>query len=113
MTIIRRLIRTDGTTQDLPAGISITAIRELMGAEGLDTVNLHHLGMPLHVMFVDDGGYETAMIDHGGNHFEMRPTRAIKPLNREATRLYHLNCKPGVEHQIVGDVVIVPDEDSQ
>jgi len=111
MLLIRRLIRTDGSTRELAPGLSLSAIRELMGADGLDTVILRHMGEPLHVMMVDDAGWEFEIIEHSPNHFEQRPTRARKPVNAEATRLYHLNCKPGVEHQIVGDVVVVPDLD--
>jgi hypothetical protein len=111
MTLIRKLIRTDGTSQDLPAAVTMKEVHELIGADGLDTVSLHHLGTPLHVMMVDDRGYEFEVIEHAGNHFEHRPTRALKPVNVEATRLYLLNCKPGTTHQIVGDVVVLPDED--
>ena len=110
MTMIRRLIRTDGTSVELEPGLSFDEIHKLIGAETLDT-DLHHLGHPLHVMLVDDRGYEFETIEHSPGNFENRVTRARKPLNQEATRLYHLNCKPGVEHQIVGDVVILPDED--
>ena len=106
----RQLIRTDGTTIDLPAPVSMQRMHELIGAATLDTVSLHHMGEPLHVMLVDDNGYETVTIEHDG-YTEMRPIRARKPINIEATRLYHLNCLPGTTHQIVGDVVIVPDED--
>ncbi len=34
-----------------------------------------------------------------------------KPVNAKATQLYHANCLPGTTHQIVGDVVIVLDDD--
>lgn len=112
MPLIRKLIRCDGTSKALPPGMSLSAIRELIGAaDGLDTVPLHHLGEPLHVMLVDDRGYDFEVIQHSPGHFEHRATHARKPLNPEATRLYHMNCKPGVTHQIVGDVVVVPDLD--
>ena len=39
------------------------------------------------------------------------PAKPRKPINEKATALYHANCRPGTTHQIVGDVVIVPDED--
>lgn len=107
---MRKLIRTDGTTVDLPHPISINDICELIGAKVLDTVNLHHMGHPLHVMSVDDQGYESRAVTEG-NHTTMVTIRALRPLNPEATRLYHLNCEPGTTHQIVGDVVICPDED--
>lgn len=108
---LRRLIRTDGTSQELPQGLSWPELYALMGAETFDTVSLHHLGDPLHVMLVDDDGYEVEEIQHSPTHFERRPTRARKPVNVEATRLYHLNCVPGVTHQIVGDVIVLPDDD--
>lgn len=106
----RQLIRIDGTVQELPKRLSMRKIRELIGAEALDTVSLHHMGLPLHVMIVDDHGYDTKAITDG-NSTLLVPMKARKPVNAEATRLYHLNCMPGTTHQIVGDVVIVPDED--
>jgi hypothetical protein len=107
----RRLIRADGTTIDLPDPLPNHRLAALIGAAATDTVILRHMGHPLHVMVVDDLGYETELIDHGDGHFESRCVRARKPVNAEATQLYHLNCLPGTTHQIVGDVVIVPDED--
>jgi hypothetical protein len=111
MTLIRRLIRTDGTTLELERGLSWKTIHELLGTESVDTVPLHHLGQPLHVMIVDDNGYETKTVRHHPGHFEVLPVRACKPVNVEATRLYHANCRPGTTHQIVGDVLVMPDED--
>ena len=108
--IVRLLIRCDGTTEKLPGPVSIDEICKLIGAATLDTVNQHHMGQPLHVMCVDDNGYATRAEPIEGGTF-LRAVRALKPVNAEATRLYHLNCLPGTTHQIVGDVVIVPDED--
>lgn len=108
--VTRLLIRTDGTQQVLPGPVSSAEIHKLIGAECLDTVSLHHMGRPLHVMMIDDHGYDTEEVVDG-HIFTMKPVRALKPVNVEATRLYHLNCQPGTVHQIVGDVVIVPDED--
>ncbi|GAP37344.1 hypothetical protein ABXN37_19660 [Piscinibacter sakaiensis] len=108
---MRRLIRADGTSQDLPQPISIAEINRLIGAQVTDTVNLRHLGQPLHVMVVDDLGYETEQVEPIPGQIELRPIRARKPVNEEATRLYLANCRPGTTHQIVGDVVVVPDED--
>ena len=107
---MRKLIRANGTTMDLPAGLSMRHIAGLIGAEMLDTVSLHHMGRPLHVLVCDDHGWETETIDHG-SHIELRPTRALNPLNVEATRLYLANSVPDTEHQIVGDCVVVPDDD--
>lgn len=111
MTLIRRLIRADGTSVELERGVSWETIHQLIGAATVDTVPLHHLGEPLHVMIVDDNGYETRTVEHRPGHIEVVPVRPLKPINAEATRLYHLNCEPGVTHQIVGDVVVMPDED--
>lgn len=109
---MRRIIRCDGSIEELPAPLGLRELARLIGADTLDTVNLRHMGDPLHVMLVDDHGYETEVVDHGGGHIELKPVRARKPLNPEATRLYLANCTPDTEHQVVGDVAIVPDEDS-
>lgn len=107
---MRRLIKTDGTTQDFDTPQTLEQIRNLIGADALDTVNLRHMGYPLHVMAVEDKGYETRAVVEG-NVTTLVPTRARKPVNLEATKLYHLNCIPGTTHQIVGDVFISPDDD--
>jgi hypothetical protein len=85
-------------------------IERLIGAECLDTVALHHMGHPLHVMLVDDAGWETMTVEteHG---ITLVPVRARKPVNHHATRLYRLNRAGPSDHLIVGDVVICPDED--
>lgn len=103
------IIRVDGTREqhEIPKGDAIGAIRRLIGAAGCDTVNLRNGS----VMIVDDGGYETEMVDHGNGRFELKPTRARKPVNPAATKLYHSICRPGTTHQIVGDVAIALDED--
>lgn len=109
--MMRRLIRIDGTVLDLPEPVPYAKLGEPIGAAVTDTINLHHMGEPLHVMVVDDLGYETQQIDHGRGVFESRWVRARKPVNAEATRLYHLDCLPGTTHQIAGDVLVVPDQD--
>lgn len=106
----RRIIRTDGTTQELPEPLPVAKLLERIGAGTGDTVCLPHMGEPLHVMLVDDNGYEIKVIEKE-NATHLVPTKARKPVNAEATRLYHLNCRPGTTHQIVGDVAIVPDDD--
>jgi hypothetical protein len=108
---MRKLIKTDGTEIDLIGPTSMEDIRRMIGANMLDTVGLRHMGLPLHVMCVDDGGWECEDVQHSATHFERRPVRALKPINEKATELYLANCRPGTTHQIVGDVVIVPDED--
>jgi hypothetical protein len=107
---VRMLIRTDGTTQVFDKPIPFDEICRLIDAGATDTVALHHMGHPLHVMIVDDLGYDTkAIVD--GNSTLLVPVKARKPVNLKATELYHANCMPGTTHQIVGDVVVVPDED--
>jgi hypothetical protein len=90
----RRLIRADGSCELLSARLSMAAIRTMIRADGLDTVNLRHLGHPLVVMLVDDNGQAKGL-----------------PVNRIATSLYWANCVPGTDHQIRGDVVVVEDDD--
>lgn len=107
---MRRLYRTDGTTQDFDKPMTMTECRAAIGAETIDTVILRHLGYPTQVMLVNDAGYDTRVVENG-NHTELVPVRARLPLNQEATRLYLLNCRPNTDHQIVGDVIVVPDED--
>jgi hypothetical protein len=101
------IIRTDGSeeTRDIDRD---TDLASLINAEYLDTVNLRDG----RVMMVDDRGYDsTAVRKPDGGGFELVPVRARKPLNKKATALYHSVCIRGTTHQIVGDVVIVRDED--
>jgi len=77
-----------------------------IGADLTDTVNLRDG----RVMIVDDRGYQTETIDHG-MHIELKCTKALKPVNEAATKIYHRVCVPGTTHQIVGDVAIAWDED--
>lgn len=108
---MRKIIYCDGTERELPEAVTLRELASLIGASTLDTVNLRHLGQPLHVMCVDDDGYEVEPVQHSPTHLELRPVRARKPVNHKATLLYLKNCSPGTTHEIVGDVVIVPDAD--
>lgn len=114
---MRKLIKADGTEQTFDAPQPPESIHGLIGAETTDSVALYHMGRrPLHVMVVDDMGWNFEQIDHGldpdGVHqFEHRVTTPRKPVNLKATELYRANCRPGVKHQIVGDVYIAPDEE--
>jgi hypothetical protein len=108
---MRKLIKTNGESIDLPGPVTVAEICELIGAKTLDSVMLRHLGYPLKVMLMDDEAHETAMFEHGDGSFELRSVGHRKPVNEEATRLYHANCLPGTTHQILGDVVVVPDHD--
>lgn len=113
--MMRCLIRASGATVNLSEPLTAPEIAALIGADIMDSVTLHHLGSaPLYVMCINDRGYECATKRteiNGATQVELRPLRALLPVNHEATRLYHLNCRPGITHQIVGDVVIVPDDD--
>lgn len=91
---MRRLLRANGTAKDITEPRPIAELRTLISADTIDSVQLRHMGNPLHLMLVDDRGHEKGL-----------------PVNEEATRLYLANCYPGTTHQIRGDVVIVPDED--
>ncbi len=87
--MIVKLIKTDGTERSLPV-TGMEPIRRLIGAEGLDTVNLRDG----YVMIVDDVG-----------------CRKNLDINVSATALYHAVCRPGTTHKIRGDVVIALDAD--
>lgn len=103
------VIRTSGAHEQhqVANARAIAEIEKLIGAACLDSVNLRDG----RVLFVDDNGYETETVTHGPGHIELKPTKAHKPLNAEATKLYHSICRPGTTHQIVGDVAIVLDAD--
>jgi len=77
-----------------------------IGCDTIDTVNLRDG----RVMCADDNGWETETIRHT-THIEIKPVRPLKPINPEATKIYHSVCVPGTTHQIVGDVAIAWDED--
>jgi hypothetical protein len=106
-----RIIRTDGTEEPLERPISNREAAQRIGAASLDSVALRHLGDPLQVMLVDDGGWEYEVVELAPGHFEHRTTKPRKPINRKATELYLANCHPGTTHQIAGDVAIVFDDD--
>ncbi|WP_347558539.1 hypothetical protein [Robbsia sp. KACC 23696] len=91
MEPIRKLIRASGEESALPGPVSIAEVERLIGAGPLDSVMLRDRK---HVMLLDDLGISKGL-----------------PANKEATRLYHEVCAPGTTHQILGDVVIVPDSD--
>ena len=113
----RCVLRIDGTIEpiDGPGNLDEyhAKIRALIGCERTDSFMLADR---VHIMILDDAGWEyevteerdeatrTVIVTH-------HTTRALKPVNAEATRLYHAVCVPGTTHEIVGDVVIVPDSD--
>jgi hypothetical protein len=108
---MRYVLRTDGSTEQLPRPVNMKEAAKLIGALVLDIVPLRHLGRPMHVMLVNDRGYETRIEEREDGVTELVPTKALYPVNRAATKLYHANCVPGTTHEIVGDVIVCPDED--
>lgn len=110
------IVRCDGTVKLVRETPTAEKIHRAIGANVLDTVILTWVGTPGRspadlVMSVDDQGYQTETIDHGGGHFELRPVLARRPVNERATLWYWAVCKPGTTHTIVGDVVIARDAD--
>lgn len=103
------ILRANGAREEHQVGkhILLPWITRMIGAEMVDTVNLRDG----RVMLVDDAGYETKVVNHGDGHIELKPVRARRPANAEATKLYHSVCLPGTTHQIVGDVAIARDAD--
>jgi hypothetical protein len=108
------IIRTGGQREEHEIGkhILLSWIKRMIGAETTDSINLRddrgrRTGF---VMILDDNGYDTETITHP-THIEIKPVRARKPVNPEATKIYHAQCKPGTEHKIVGDVAIAWDAD--
>ena len=87
-----QVVRIDGQTSEheVPKRTAFREIGKLIRADCFDTVNLRD-GT---VMIVDD----TGMIDG-------------KPVNPEATKLYHGVCRAGTIHPICGDVAIAIDAD--
>lgn len=86
------VIRTDGSRerQSVPRSHLLQKIYQSIGCDCGDVVNLRDG----RVMIVDDIGHKKG-----------------KPVNPEATNLYHGVCRPGTTHQIVGDVAIATDAD--
>lgn len=87
------IIRVSGITEQMEIGSPRQAfdiIGKHIKADCFDTVNLKDG----RVMIVDD----TGMLDG-------------KPVNPEATKLYHSVCIPGTTHCIHGDVAIALDKD--
>lgn len=91
---MNRIIRANGETEPIPYPPKVDYISEKLGSEVLDAVYLHHLGLPIQVMWVDDHGIDKQL-----------------PINEAATGLYLANCKPGSKGKIYGDVAIVYEND--
>lgn len=104
------ILRTDGTREEHLVGkhCLLEWIRRRIGAEITDSFRLKD--GTARVCILDDHGYETEEIESNGTIY-LKPIRALKPVNEQATQLYHRICKPGTTHQIVGDVAIAHDRD--
>jgi hypothetical protein len=86
---MRRLIRSNGTTLDFDAPMTIEEIEKLIGADVVDSRKIDDV----HVMIFDD-----------------RFIAKELPLNPTATRIYHhAGYSPG--QPIRGDVYVCPDAD--
>lgn len=110
------ILRATGAQEEHRVGrhILLDWCRRMIGADMVDTVNLRDG----RVMIVDDLGYEVDVRTREGDVFgkpgiieERIPVKALKPVNAQATALYHGVCRPGTTHQIVGDVAVVWDRD--
>lgn len=101
------VIRTNGAEEhhEVRKAFAIREICALIGCETADTVNLRDG----RVMLVDDDGWECDVVRRE-NGVELVPVHARKPINAKATELYRSVTIPN-DHQIVGDVAIVRDED--
>ena len=99
------IIRIDGTETEYAVS-RFRDIAPLIGGETLDTVNLRDG----RVMLVDDDGWESYPL-RTAQGISLIPVKPRKPVNPTATALYHAVRRPGVTHQIVGDVVIVRDRE--
>lgn len=87
--IMRKVLRVDGTVEQLPERRSMKQIKELLGVDFVDTFLLRD---QVHVCIVDDNGIAKGL-----------------PVNMLATALYHERTH-GVG-EIYGDAVVVPDFD--
>lgn len=111
------IIRTNGmeekhvtTSED-----AFALMREQLRADTLETINLKDG----RVMFIDEDGYEIALVERKVPGFdvalERAPVVAKKAINDKATQMYQ--SAPGAaagawpNHRIVGDVAIVWDKD--
>lgn len=102
---MRKLIRTDGTEQDLPEPLSMDAVCQLIGAKILEYVPMKHLGAPAQGMLVDSHAHVYLHSKIGWNLVALKPGQ--RP-NAKATELYRPNAMPGSQQHIIGDVVVCP-----
>jgi hypothetical protein len=107
------ILRVDGSEEkhEIAKHGAMGAILKLIGADTIDSVNLRKTATFGDVMLVDDNGWDCETVEHGPGHIEFKPVKARKPINAQATKLYHAVCRPGTTHQIAGDVAICWDKD--
>jgi hypothetical protein len=87
---MRVILRANGAMEMVFHALNVDEIEREIGADCLDTVSLLH-GV---VMLCDDVGHKKGLA-----------------LNEAATQLYWSKCGGQVDHYIVGDVYLCPDDD--
>ena len=102
------ILRTSGATEEHEIGkhILLDWIKRMIGADWIDTVDLRDG----RVLIVDDYGWDCEVREIPGG-VEFVPVRPLKPVNPQATALYHRVCRPGTTHQIAGDAAVALDRD--
>ena len=103
------VLRVDGSVErhEVPRAIVMRTVREKIGADTLDAVDLGRG----RVMLVDDEGWDYVVEQVAPGHIRHVPTTPRRPLNAQATALYLQRCKAGTTHQIAGDVAVVVDRE--
>lgn len=92
LVILRRLVRVDGSVEELPKPVTIEGVSRLIDAQTLDVIALHDALK--HVLLVDDNGYAKGL-----------------PVNTFATLLYRMQSGGKSIALVLGDCVLCPDED--
>src|SRR5258708_28354330 len=86
------ILRINGNVKKVDEKPTLAKIYKEIGCECIDTITLDHERQL--VMMVDDNG---------------AITEPPKPVNDNATAMYHARCKPGTTWPIRGDVALVND----
>lgn len=93
LIIMRKVLYTDGSEFELTGKQTFEQIYKLIGSE-CDCIDVVRMRDGVHVMLVDDNGLLKDL-----------------PINQKATAIYSDICRGRNMTPIVGNVVIVPDED--
>ena len=88
------ILRANGNMKRVDEKPTLKAIYKAIGCDCIDTIMLDRERQL--VMMVDDNG---------------AITEPPKPVNENATIMYHSICRPGTTWPIRGDVALVNDED--